>query len=190
MIAGHGRLLACRHLGWTEVPTIRIDHLGEAQKRAFMIADNQLTEIAVWDDRLLAEQLMELSSLDLEFDFETTGFDIGEIDLRIESLSEADEPVEPPLPAVTGPAVTQRGDLWRLSGLFRFGQSTGPASRLGQGAPRPRDSIGQRWDRGPSLVRRCCFAAVSRDVHSLIFSGGFFPCWSRHCRTIASVFST
>src|ERR1700751_4266761 len=45
IVAGHGRLAACRHLGWTEVPAIRIDHLTEAQKRAFMLADNRLTEI-------------------------------------------------------------------------------------------------------------------------------------------------
>jgi len=53
VIAGHGRLLACRDLGWTEVPTICLDHLSEAQARAFMIADNRLTEIATWDDQLL-----------------------------------------------------------------------------------------------------------------------------------------
>src|SRR5207237_3782671 len=52
VIAGHGRVLAAKHLGLTEVPTIRLDHLTEAQRRAFMIADNRLTEIAVWDDRL------------------------------------------------------------------------------------------------------------------------------------------
>jgi DNA modification methylase len=115
IIAGHGRLAACRHLGWTEVPAIRIDHLTEAQKRAFMLADNRLTEIAVWDDRLLAEQLQGLASADLDFDIETTGFDIGEIDLRIKSLSETKQaPIEPPLPAPSGPAVAQRGDLWLL----------------------------------------------------------------------------
>ncbi len=118
VIAGHGRLAACRHLSWREVPTIRIDHLTEAQKRAFMIADNRLTEIAVWDDRLLAEQLRELASLDLDFDIETTGFDIGEIDLRIEALSEADRgPVEPLLPVPAGPAGWQRGGLWRTGRL-------------------------------------------------------------------------
>ncbi|MFZ3328010.1 MAG: hypothetical protein WA231_19930 [Methylocella sp.] len=68
-----------------------LDHLTEAQRRAFMIADNRLTEIAVWDDRLLAEQLKELASVDLDFDIEATGFDLGEIDFRIESLS-ASEP--------------------------------------------------------------------------------------------------
>jgi ParB-like chromosome segregation protein Spo0J len=113
IIAGHGRLAACRHLGWTEVPSIRIDRLTEAQKRAFMLADNRLTEIAVWDDCLLAEQLQGLASADLNFDIGTTGFDIGEIDLRIETLSEAGrEPAEPPLPTPAGPAVAQTGDLW------------------------------------------------------------------------------
>jgi ParB-like chromosome segregation protein Spo0J len=48
VIAGHGRLLACRELGITEVPTLCLDHLTRAQARAFMIADNRLTEIASW----------------------------------------------------------------------------------------------------------------------------------------------
>ena len=52
-----------------------------------MIADNRLTENSVWDDRLLAEQLKELSKLELDFSLEVTGFEMGEIDLRIEGLS-------------------------------------------------------------------------------------------------------
>jgi ParB-like chromosome segregation protein Spo0J len=87
VIAGHGRIMACKELGWTKVPTISLEHLSEAQARAFMIADNRLTENSVWDDRLLAEQLKELSVLDLDFSLETTGFGMGEIDLRIEGLS-------------------------------------------------------------------------------------------------------
>jgi ParB-like chromosome segregation protein Spo0J len=90
VIAGHGRLLACKRLGWSDVPTIRLEHLSEAQKRAFMLADNRLAEIASWDDRLLAEQLQALSSVELDFDIETIGFDMGEIDLRIESLNAKD----------------------------------------------------------------------------------------------------
>jgi len=86
VIAGHGRLLACRELGWTEVPTLCLDHLTPAQARAFTIADNRLTEIATWDDRLLAQQLKELSLLGLDFSLEITGFEMGEIDLRIASL--------------------------------------------------------------------------------------------------------
>src|SRR5437588_1601924 len=91
IIAGHGRWLACRELGFTEVPTLCLDHLTPAQARAFMIADNRLTEIAVWDDRLLAQQLEELTLVGLDFDIEAIGFDMGEIDLRIASLEEPPE---------------------------------------------------------------------------------------------------
>jgi ParB-like chromosome segregation protein Spo0J len=88
IIAGHGRWLAGREFGITEVPTLCLDHLTPAQARAFMIADNRLTEISVWDDRLLARQLKELSLVGLDFDIEVTGFEMGEIDLRIASLDD------------------------------------------------------------------------------------------------------
>src|SRR5437667_7104404 len=82
VICGHGRLLACRELGWSEVPTLCLDHLTPAQARAFMIADNRLTEISSWDARLLAEQLKDLSLHGLDFNIEVIGFEMGEIDLR------------------------------------------------------------------------------------------------------------
>jgi DNA modification methylase len=118
VIAGHGRILACQQLGWTEVPTICLEHLSEAQARAFMIADNRLTENSVWDERLLAEQFLALSVLDLDFSLEVTGFDMGEIDLRIEGLNSpaagerdhADDLSVVP----TGPPVTRPGDMWAL----------------------------------------------------------------------------
>ena len=56
LIAGHGRIQACRQLGWSEVPTICLEHLSDAQAKAFTIADNRLTENSVWDDQLLAGQ--------------------------------------------------------------------------------------------------------------------------------------
>jgi len=118
VIAGHGRLLACRDLGWGEVPTLCLDHLSPAQARAFMIADNRLSEIASWDDRLLAEQLKDLSLLGLDFSIEVTGFEIAEIDLRIASLDDPPPPAEDPADTVpdvaSGPAVTKPGDLWLL----------------------------------------------------------------------------
>jgi ParB-like nuclease domain len=67
-IAGHGRVLGAKELGWTEVPVIAIEHLDAAQRRAFAIADNRVTENSTWHDRLLADQLKELSILDLSFD--------------------------------------------------------------------------------------------------------------------------
>jgi DNA modification methylase len=117
LIAGHGRLLAARHLGWQEVPTLCLDHLNPSQVQAFRIADNRLTEIATWDERLLAETLRDPSVLDINLDLEATGFEMGEIDLLIEGLrtedntqwdadSQSTEPV--------GPAVSRLGDLWEL----------------------------------------------------------------------------
>jgi DNA modification methylase len=118
VIAGHGRLEAAKLLGWSEVPTICLEHLTEAQSRAFMIADNRLTENSVWDDRLLAEQLKELSLLDLDFSLEATGFEMGEIDLRIEGLTADSEDgaafEEAPSTLPAGPPVTRVGDLWLL----------------------------------------------------------------------------
>jgi DNA modification methylase len=117
VIAGHARLLAAKGFGWDQVPTIRLDHLSEVQRRAFMIADNRLAEVAVWDDRLLAEQLKALASVELSFDIETIGFDMGEIDLRIESLgapSEKAQEAEPVLPAASGSLVSRAGDLWLI----------------------------------------------------------------------------
>src|ERR1700693_2736844 len=86
VIAGHGRLLAARQLGLSDVPTISLEHLSPEQAKAFAIADNRLTEIATWDDRLLGEQLHELSELNLDFSLDVTGFDIPDIDLLIEGV--------------------------------------------------------------------------------------------------------
>jgi ParB-like chromosome segregation protein Spo0J len=120
VIAGHGRVLAARLLGLAEVPVIKVEHLSEAQKRAFMIADNRLTENAEWNDRLLAEQLRDLSLLDLDFSVEVTGIDMGEIDLRIESLNDGSEERDAAdeVPTGNGPAVSRIGDLW-LSGRIK-----------------------------------------------------------------------
>jgi len=79
VIAGHGRLLACRLLGMTEVPTISLGHLSPDQIRAFVIADNKLTENSTWNEVLLGEQLKTLSEVELNFSLEATGFEMGEI---------------------------------------------------------------------------------------------------------------
>jgi len=116
VIAGHGRIKAAELLGWTEVPTIRLDHLSEAQAKAFLLADNKLTENAEWDPRLLGESLRDLSLQDLDFSLETTGFDMAEIDLLIEGLEEGppgDDPADE-VPALPEIAVSQLGDLWAL----------------------------------------------------------------------------
>ena len=118
IVAGHGRWLAGRDLGFTEVPTLCLDHLTPAQACAFRIADNRLTEIGTWDDRLLAQQLKDLSLLGLDFSVELTGFEMGEIDLRIAAFEEFSETSEDPADAVPEfpgrSPVSKHGDLWLL----------------------------------------------------------------------------
>jgi DNA modification methylase len=118
VLAGHGRLMAAQQLALQEVPAVELSHLTEAQARAFMIADNRLTENATWDDKLLAQQFKELAAVDLDFELEVTGFEMAEIDLRIEQLMDeaggspdkADDLTEIP----DGPPVSRPGDLWLL----------------------------------------------------------------------------
>src|SRR5665213_1056143 len=77
IIAGHGRLLAARKLQLREVPVIVLDHLSEAQKRAYIIADNQLALNAGWDEELLRIELAALQEED--FDISLIGFDDEEL---------------------------------------------------------------------------------------------------------------
>lgn len=119
VIAGHGRIMAARQLGYRELPTILLEHLSEAQAKAFMIADNRLCETSVWDNRLLAEQLLELSVLELDFSLEATGFEVAEVDLRIEGLALLESntganPADEIPTAAPGPVVSRAGDLWLL----------------------------------------------------------------------------
>jgi DNA modification methylase len=116
IIAGHGRVEAAKLLGIDAVPTCQLSHLSDADKRAYILADNKLAEKAGWDKELLAIELQGLIELDV--DIELTGFDMAEIDLILEEGREArGEPSGPedqvPEPSPL-PAVTQTGDLWLL----------------------------------------------------------------------------
>ena len=91
VIAGHGRLIAARKMGWDTVPTIKLGHLTESQRMAFLIADNRLTEQSAWNERMLGEQLKILSELELDFDLEAIGFEVPEIDLLIDGLNTVPE---------------------------------------------------------------------------------------------------
>lgn len=116
IIAGHGRVAAAKVLGLTELPVVRIEHLTEAQKRAYVIADNRLAEKAGWDADILKLELGELSALDLPFDLEITGFETAEIDLLIDgnTASVKEDPAED-IPTISGGnPVTRPGDLWLL----------------------------------------------------------------------------
>lgn len=115
VLAGHGRVMACKQLDRTDVPVIRLEHLTPAQARAFAIADNRLAENSTWDEAMLAGHFKVLAELDLDFSLEATGFSVGEIDLKIQGLDDPavdDDPADEAPPA--GPAVAKAGDLWRL----------------------------------------------------------------------------
>ena len=77
IIAGHGRVLAARKLGMDDVPCIELTGLTDAQRRAYVIADNKLALNAGWDDELLRVELAELG--DMGFDLPSTGFSLGEL---------------------------------------------------------------------------------------------------------------
>jgi DNA modification methylase len=113
VIAGHGRIEAAKLLGETDVPVLLLEHLSDAQKRAYIIADNKLAENAGWDDALLAIELQGLLDLKIDFDVELTGFDTGEIDVLFASAA-TPEPEDVELPDPEVPAVSQAGDLWLI----------------------------------------------------------------------------
>lgn len=118
VIAGHGRLDAARRLGLSMVPVLVLDHLSEAQRRAYVIADNKLALNAGWNDELLAAELHALNGDG--FNLELTGFDETELDRLMAPLDDeagaggdatddADEAPEPPRNPVS-----RSGDLWRM----------------------------------------------------------------------------
>lgn len=115
IVAGHGRADAARKLGLATVPVIRLEHLSEAELRAYAIADNRLAELAGWDRDVLALELADLITIDSDFDVSVTGFDHAEIDLAIQRQAEAADPTDelPKMPSADE-AVTRLGTLWRL----------------------------------------------------------------------------
>jgi hypothetical protein len=112
IIAGHGRLLAAKQLGLTQVPTITLQHLSDSQKRALRLADNKIALNAGWDTDLLKIELDELSCLDLDFPLEITGFSTGEIDVVLcKGDGDPDDEIVPAVPSVPR---TKLGDIWVL----------------------------------------------------------------------------
>lgn len=125
ILAGHGRLAASRRLGLTEVPVVVLDHLTDTQRRAYILADNQLALNAGWDEAMLALELAALS--EAGFDLALTGFSDEEL---ADLLDEAETPTEgytdpdetPDVPTI---AITKPGDVW-IMGKHRLlcGDST------------------------------------------------------------------
>src|ERR1700730_6001234 len=113
VLAGHARLLAARELGMSEVPVIQLGHLSEAQRRALVIADNQLALNAGWDEDALRVELAALQEQD--FDVDLLGFDDDEL-ARLLATQDAAEGLtdEDAVPALPETAVSATADLWIL----------------------------------------------------------------------------
>ncbi|GIX39073.1 MAG: methyltransferase [Silanimonas sp.] len=114
LVAGHGRLAAARKLGLPTVPVVVLDHLTPTQRRALVLADNRLAELATWDDALLRIELEALQ--DDGFDLDLTGFDadalaelLADEEPQIEGRTEDDA-----IPEMPEEPVSRPGDVWRL----------------------------------------------------------------------------
>jgi ParB-like chromosome segregation protein Spo0J len=113
IIAGHGRLQAARKLGLTEVPCVRLEHLTETQRKAYIIADNRLALNAGWDNELLTIELNEL--LADGFALEILGFDSDELKTLLDPLEPTEGLVdEDQVPEVPEEPKTKPGDIYQL----------------------------------------------------------------------------
>lgn len=116
ILAGHGRWLAARKLGLKHVPVITVAGLSDTQRRAYLLADNKLTENAGWDRPALAIELNELAPLLAEegLGIELTGFEPAEIDALMSDLVDPEQDPADEVPKVAAKPVSSRGDLWLL----------------------------------------------------------------------------
>lgn len=125
ILCGHGRFYAAQRLGLKKVPCIKEEHLSEAQRKAYIIADNKLSLNAGWDDELLAVELADLQGEG--FDLSLTGFDEKEIASIFDDGNEAKEDNFDVKAELEKPTISKNGDLWLL-GKHRLvcGDSTKP----------------------------------------------------------------
>ncbi|WP_296644733.1 site-specific DNA-methyltransferase [Roseinatronobacter sp.] len=139
LIAGHGRVLAAAQLGLAEAPVIVLDHLTEAQRRAYRIADNKLTEMGGWDEALLLEELRGLLAED--FDLGLIGIPEDELDALLNDADDNRAPIDDDttdtIPEPPAEPITRPGDIWALGDQRLIcGDATDPAvvARLMDGA--------------------------------------------------------
>ncbi len=114
IIAGHGRVMAARQIGLDRVPCIRLGHLSEAQRRAYVIADNKLALNAGWDDAILAAELRAIAADG--FDTDLLGFSDTEFGELFARMDASDEPQRDPedAPDRVAVAISAPGDVWLL----------------------------------------------------------------------------
>ena len=113
IVEGHGRLLACKQLGMTEVPCVRLDHLTDEQRREYAIAHNATAELSEWDLDILPDELAELNLDDFDFDF---GIEDEEEETEIAEDVPKTEVIQDEEPDISENAETivKFGDIWAL----------------------------------------------------------------------------
>ena len=112
VIAGHGRILAAKEEGITEVPCVFADHLTDAQKKAYIIADNRMAMDAGWDEKLLRVEIEALQAED--FDLALTGFDEKELSKLFDDGTEGEEDDFDITAELEKPVFSKPGDVWTL----------------------------------------------------------------------------
>jgi DNA modification methylase len=116
ILAGHGRFAAAQYRGLREVPVLTVSGLNDAEKRAYILADNKLVEKAGWDRAALAIELSELAPLLTKacLDISLTGFEPAEIDALMGDLVDPEQDPADEIPQVAATAISRTGDLWIL----------------------------------------------------------------------------
>lgn len=116
LIAGHGRVLAAAQLGLSEAPVIVLGHLTEAQRRAYRIADNKLTELGGWDEALLLQELQALLAED--YDLGLIGIPEDELDALLreddDDRTVIDDDEADAIPEAPAEPISRPGDIWQL----------------------------------------------------------------------------
>lgn len=112
IIAGHGRVMAARKLGLTEVPTILLDHLSETQRKAYILADNRIAINSAWDNEMLS---LELSDIKDDVSLAMLGFNVDELDALLNPTELTDGLTdEDAVPDVPNEPTTKLGDIYQL----------------------------------------------------------------------------
>lgn len=111
IVEGHGRILACKELGYKQIPVIKLDHLTDEERKSYIIAHNKLTMNSDFDIDILRTELENLKELD--FDLELTGFNVDELD-DIFQVEEEKEVVEDEVPDVPEEPKAKLGDIYQL----------------------------------------------------------------------------
>lgn len=95
IVEGHGRMLACKQLGMTEVPCVRLDHLTDEQRREYAIAHNATAELSEWDLDILPDELAELDLSDFDFDFGIEAEEESDVNIDDFFVDAEQKPKEP-----------------------------------------------------------------------------------------------